>query len=252
MKHSKKDINEVKWQRGTSALGTELADAIIRTLLRDDSGENALDLACGDGLLTKEICKHFNRVVAVDAASHHIGVARKNVPQAEFHISLIEDFNPAGELFSRIYMISVLEHLDNPIETLAMVRKWLNKNGSILVYVPNAFSLNRRIGHKMGLLKDNYELTSRDKEVGHQRFYDIESLTSCVTQSGLVVVSSGGTLLKPFSNDQMKWFMHGWRELDSDPDWHPKLLAALCEVGSELPQYANGIWVKCINTGKGK
>ncbi len=240
----------MSWQREASALGAVLAESIVRVLLHNDRGNNALDLACGDGLLTKEISKRFKRVVAVEASCYHVEVARQRVPEAEFHVALIGDFDTGGELFDRIYMFSILEHLENPVEVLGKVKHWLSKDGFIVACVPNALSLNRRIGQKMGLIKDCYELTKQDIEVGHKKLYDPEMLGDEIVKAGLIPSAMGGILLKPFSNTQMEWFIKSWSEIDADPDWRTKLCGALCEMGNELAWYANAIWARCANPEK--
>ena len=245
MATSDKQLDKLEWERQISPLGTVLASNIAQTLLARDNGHTALDLACGDGLLTQEICKHFNRVVAIDASARRIETARKVTPDAELHVSLIEDFDPKGETFDHIYMISVIEHLDNPIETLHKVGSWLNANGVLLIYTVNALSLNRRVGQKMGLISDCYEMAQQDIDVGHKRLYDLDKLVADVQLSGLSVLQHGGDMIKPFSNVQMEWFLRSWGEQETDPKWSRELCEALCELGDELPGYANAIWVKC-------
>lgn len=255
MKSKKKEIEAIEWQRETAPFEKILTKYIVKKLLSLSIGSSALDIGCGDGLFTKELCKRFKSVVGIDASSRHIECARQRVPEAEFHVALIEEFDPKGGLFDNIYMISILEHLDNPVEVLKRVKSWLSPNGYIVIHVPNALSLNRRIGQKMGLISNCYELTPHDVEVGHKRFYDLELLKADITASGLVVESAGGILLKPFSNPQMECFINckawdkglrGWGGEDKTIDWRARLCDALYEIGKELPRYSNAIWARCM------
>jgi len=237
--------DKIEWERGKAPFARIAANAIVQTLLANDTGLSALDLACGHGILTQEICRRFDRVVGVDASRHHIKVAQKRVPEAEFHVSMIEDFNPRGEAFNMIYMFGIIEHLDNPVETLRLVRGWLSSEGKLLVHTPNALSLNRRIGKEMGIIRDCYELTPSDIAVGHKRLYDLDKLVTEVRASGMHILDKGGDMLKPFSNNQMQWFIENWQQQENDKEWCDKLYSALHVVGNQLTEYANAVWVRC-------
>ena len=254
-KSRKDELEAIGWERATSGFDMTMLKYSARTLLPLGRGSSALDVGCNDGLFTKEICRCFRRVVGIDASSLHIERARQTVPEVEFHVALVEEFDPGDELFDTIYILNLLEHLDNPVEVLKRVKSWLSPHGYVIMQVPNALSLNRRIGQKMGLISNLYELTSQDIEVGHKRFYDLESLEQDITASGLRVESMGSVFLKPFSNPQMEWLVNceaweqgsrGWGGKDKTVDWREKLCDALYEMARELPQYSGPIWARCM------
>lgn len=250
----KREIEAVKWQCETAPFEKVLARYQIRNLLELGRGSSVLDLGCNDGLITAELCKRFKRVVGVDASQRHIERAHQKVPQAEFHVALVEEFDPGNEMFDTIYLTRILEHLDDPVQALKRARQWLHPDGYIVIQVPNALSLNRRIGQKMGLITNCYELASRDIEVGHKRFYDLELLKKDIVASGLKIESTGSVFLKPFSHPQMEWFINceawdkglrGWGGEDKTIDWSERLCDALYEISKELPQCSSPIWARC-------
>jgi len=254
MRSKKEEIEAIEWRRETAAFEKTLMKYIVRSLLGLGTGSSALDVGCNDGLFTKELCKRFKRVVGVEASGRHIEYARQLVPEAEFHAALIEEFDPKSEFFDTIYMVNILEHLDDPVGVLRRVKHWLSLDGYLIIQVPNALSLNRRIGQKAGLISSCYELTPHDVEIGHKRFYDLESLKRDIVASGLRTESTGGSLLKPFSNPQMEWLINceawdrglrGWGGEDKRIDWRERLCDALHEMGKELPQYSNAVWARC-------
>ena len=55
-------------------------------------GDSLLDMPCGDGVLTSMLAPAFKRIVGVDASSKHLALAKQNLPAAEFHEALIEEF----------------------------------------------------------------------------------------------------------------------------------------------------------------
>ncbi len=247
-------VNREEWQRETAPFEKTLARYVIKTLLNLGKGSSALDLGCNDGFITEHLCKRFPHVVAVDASQRHIERASQRVTQAIFHVALVEEFEPGDELFDTIYMVNILEHLDNPLEVLRRTRQWLNPDGYIIICVPNALSLNKRIGQKMGLISNCYELTAHDIEIGHKRLYNLELLKKDIIDAGLRVESTGSIFLKPFSNPQMEKFMNceawseglrGWGGQDRTIDWRERLCGALYEIAKELPQYSSPIWARC-------
>jgi len=255
MKSKKETIEAIEWEREKSGFDMTLLKYSVRLLVPLGIGSSAIDVGCNDGLFTRELCKRFKRVVGIDASGQHIERARQRAPKAEFFVTLVEEFNPRGELFDTVYMLNILEHLDNPVEVLERVKHWLNPDGCIIIQVPNALSLNRRIGEKMGLISNCYELTPHDIEVGHKRFYDLNLLKQHINSSGLRVESAGSLFLKPFSHPQMQWFidceawgqgLRGWGGENSDINWADRLCDALYELGKELPEYSSPLWARCM------
>ena len=79
-----------------------------------------------------------------------------------------EDYVP-DQSFDLIVMGFVLEHVEDPIAILHRYRKMLTPGGRVFVAVPNAKSMNRRLGLAMGLIPDIYELNATDHKLGHRR-----------------------------------------------------------------------------------
>ena len=50
-----------------------------------------------------------------------------------------------NEVFDRVFCIEVLEHLNSPLKALNEIRRVLNKNGTIIVTVPNLTEIRRII-----------------------------------------------------------------------------------------------------------
>ncbi|CAL9635204.1 Trans-aconitate 2-methyltransferase [Streptomyces sp. enrichment culture] len=63
------------------------------------SGARVLDLGCGTGLPTaRQLADAGCRVVGVDLSEGMVELARRNVPEAEFHRADIADLRPGGPL----------------------------------------------------------------------------------------------------------------------------------------------------------
>lgn len=235
--------------RYNSVLAYYKAQSILETA----AGGSLLDLACGDGYLTKMVAGKFSRVVGVDASGAHVGLARKNVPQGEFFESLVEEFH-TDETFDVITMIDLLEHLRDPVAVVRKVAAFLKPEGTLIVHVPNANAINRRFSVIMGTLTSCDELSPYDITVaGHRRSYTRQTLGDDLARAGLSVVRTGGVFFKLLSTAQMDWFLEnglwesggfGWGRVggEKSKDWREEFCRASYEFGKLYPDDCNCIF----------
>jgi 2-polyprenyl-3-methyl-5-hydroxy-6-metoxy-1,4-benzoquinol methylase len=211
-----------------------------------------LDIACGDGLMTESFAKHFKRVVGVDASGKHLAMAQERIPQAEFHDCLIEELN-ISERFDSIFMLDLLEHVVDPISVLNKVASFLAEDGMLIIHVPNAYAINRRLAVLMGTLESCEELSPFDLQIaGHRRSYSMKTLRNDIEQAGLKISHTGGVFYKILSTPQMDWFLknglweeggHGWGRVGSEKrDWKSEFCRASYELGKERPEDCNIIY----------
>ncbi|MDR2186451.1 MAG: class I SAM-dependent methyltransferase [Azonexus sp.] len=216
-------------------------------------GESLLDMPCGDGSLTAALAKRFKRVVGVDASSKHLELARQNLPGAELHEALIEEFE-TDERFDTITMLNILEHVVDPVEVLRKASSLLGEQGVMIVHVPNALAVNRRLAVRMGTLLSCEELSPFDIHVvGHRRSYSLATLTADIEAAGLRVKATGGVFYKSLSTPQMDWFLKngpwedggfGWGRVGAEKtkDWRAEFCRASYELGKQQPEDCNIIY----------
>lgn len=218
-------------------------------------GKSLLDMPCGDGTITALMAPHFLRVVAVDASSKHLELAKNRLPTADFRESLIENFE-IDERFTTITMVNILEHVRDPGVVLQRAASLLTKDGVLLVHVPNAYAVNRRLAVLMGTLTDCEELSPFDiNVVGHRRSYSLKTLCSDIDKAGLKVLETGGVFYKSLSTPQMDWFLKnglwedggfGWGRVGGEEkDWRAEFCRACYELGKEQPEDCNIIYA-CV------
>ena len=218
-------------------------------------GESVLDLACGEGTITAIFAKHYRRVVGVDASRAHLKVAHKMLPNVEFHHSLIEELG-LDEKFDAIFMLNILEHVVDPIQVLGKAASFLKEEGTMIVQVPNANAINRKIAVLMGTLRSCEELSPYDINVaGHRRSYTLTTLQDDIRKAGLRVAKVGGIFYKMLSTSQMDWFLKnglwkeggfGWGRVGGEKkDWKAEFCRACHEIGKERPEDCNIIFA-CI------
>jgi SAM-dependent methyltransferase len=124
--------------------GSRLADRIrtalvgrsIQRSLRNQSRLVALDLGCGyNAGFLRAIHSKLVRGVGVDVS---IAEECRTIPRLEFICAPIESALPslASDQFNLVLFISVLEHLDEPLEMLTHCRRVLNPDGLLILNVP--------------------------------------------------------------------------------------------------------------------
>lgn len=255
---SEKDLQEAfPWARSKifSDYNNVLAYYQAMACLEHARGNSLLDMPCGDGTLTSLMASRFERVVGLDASSQHLNLAKEALPTAEFYESLIEEFE-TKERFDTITMINVLEHVLDPLLVLHKASSLLNNDGVLLVHVPNAIAINRRLAVLMGTLTECEELSPFDIQVaGHRRSYSMKTLCQDIEKAGLRVVNTGGIFYKMLSTPQMDWFLKnglwedggfGWGRVGGpQKDWKEEFCRASYELGREHPEDCNIIYA-CV------
>lgn len=209
----------------------------IKMLFPRLRGPNILELSCGEGGMTKWLGEQFPHVTTVDGSPALIEKARQAVTTAnvEFRCTKFEEFVPDRK-FDSIIMSRILEHIEHPVPLLQRVKGWLAPGARLYVIVPNAHSLNRRIGLAMGMIRRLDELTERDLRVGHFRVYERATLETDISAAGLKPVFWNGVFLKPLSDAQVQ-------------DWPESLQDAFFEVGRQLPDWCTEIYVESESAG---
>lgn len=199
-------------------------------------GESCLELGSADGYGTTFLLKRFKKVVAVDGSKRMLNNLRKKVKSKKLQVihTLFEDLNLKGK-FDTIVITHVIDIVDNPIQVLKIAKSFAHKKTRIIIEVPNSHSLHRQIGVLLKILKDEHQLGEADKNVGHQRIYDMKILLSDIKKSGLKIKAKGGFLLKALPNSQIYSLI----------DNNPKAIQAYIELGEKYPDIAAEIYVVC-------
>jgi trans-aconitate methyltransferase len=193
---------------------------VMRPFIR---GRHLLEMGCATGELTSLLIGSAARYDVVEGSSRNVEITRARVPQARYFCALWEDFAPADR-YSDIVLNCALEHVEDPVETLARAKDWLDGDAVVHVVVPNADSIHRLVGVEMGILESRTSLSDSDRRIGHRRVYDLDHLLRDIRAAGLEPVHWQGIFLKVVSNQQML-------------GWDPALIHALHEVGQRFPKH---------------
>lgn len=217
---------------------------IIQTLkaIELGVGRSILDIGCGIGEFTPMFASKFDRVVGLDASDVSVQEARSHAPSKK--IEYIQGWGETFQMperFDTISMDNLLEHVDDPIALLKNCKKHLAPGGRIIVQVPNAESITRRLGVLMGVIDGLDNITQKEREVfGHQRTYTLKQLESEVTRAELRIIGSGGILYKPLPNEMLEKLCNEQGEA-----WTANFIDALVRFGEERPTECAYVYVVC-------
>jgi 2-polyprenyl-3-methyl-5-hydroxy-6-metoxy-1,4-benzoquinol methylase len=197
----------------------------------------ALELGTGGGHCTAQLAPHFTAMDSVEGSAHLAQRLReRGLPSnVTLHLAYFESFEPL-QRYDNIFLIQVLEHLDDPVAVLRRCASWLNPNGRVLVTVPNAQSIHRIAAVEMGLLPTAESLNEVDLSAGHQRVYTPAALSRDLQLAGMKLVHRGGLFVKPLSNAQIakQWNESMIRAFHAVALWlpdHSAEILAVAEVG---------------------
>jgi 2-polyprenyl-3-methyl-5-hydroxy-6-metoxy-1,4-benzoquinol methylase len=197
---------------------------------------SVLDLGLGHGTTANILFKHFSDYTVLEGSQEIINKFKTKFPENTANIvnTFFENFN-SDKHYDLIIMGFILEHVKDPVQIMKYYKSFLKpENGIMILSVPNAQAMNRRLGYYAGFLDDIAELSETDQELGHLRYYTIDTFKQDIEKADLKVKNIEGIYIKPFTTKQIM-------QLNFDE----KVLDALCMLGIEYPELSLGIMAEC-------
>ncbi len=145
--------------------------------LNVDQGQSVLDVACGTGDWLSVCKKHGATVSGVDISTQAIAVCKTSM-DGNFQVAEAEILPFADDSFDLVTCLGSLEHFVNPEAALKEMVRVAKDSAKIVILVPNAEFLTR----KLGLFLGTYQTDAKE---------EVRTLTEWGTlfeQSGLTVV----------------------------------------------------------------
>ena len=90
--------------------------------------------------------------------------------------------------FSVVYMDNVFEHVLDPVKTLLIIKKWLKKDGLIVIEVPNEGGLLYTAVRVYKRIRQLFGIKNDEKLLQHMFYYDIKSMKQLMNKAGYEVV----------------------------------------------------------------
>ena len=109
---------------------------ITTHLLKPQRGDLILDVGCGEGFQISYISQSSTNVVGIDLSMERLKEARKRLKRPDFLCASSESLPFKPQIFNRILCLELLEHLQDPSETLEEIEFVLKEAGTLIVSVP--------------------------------------------------------------------------------------------------------------------
>ncbi len=102
--------------------------------------KKVLDIGCGGGILSEELCKRGAIVTGIDSSSKSINIAINHAKEQELDIKYINgsilDLANIGS-YDCIICFEMIEHIDEPIELIKKIESISSKNSHIFLSTIN-------------------------------------------------------------------------------------------------------------------
>jgi 2-polyprenyl-3-methyl-5-hydroxy-6-metoxy-1,4-benzoquinol methylase len=158
-----------------------------------------LDVGCGEGYVLKFFRDHAWEIVGVDFSTHAI---RTNNPELESFIiqgdvyELCSSMEGKGYKFDVIFLGNVLEHVLEPVALIDQLKNLLEKDGLLVITVPNDFSDIQSFLLDNGKVDSEYWITYPD----HLNYFNLDNLSKLLLDRNLPVIDQ-------FSDFPIEWFL---------------------------------------------
>jgi len=236
------DLDAVSSEYGPNAATAIENDLILkwypkRIVERFGHCESLLELGIGHGFTAGIFNAACDRHVLIEGSQVVIDQFRASHPnfKADLNFGYFEEFD-TQERFDVIVMGFILEHVESPAYLLDRFRKLLKPDGRLYVAVPNARSMNRRLGIELGMINDIYDLNANDHALGHRRQYCLDTLKQELMQCGYTLTHQEGIYLKPLPLSVLKTL----------PAFEDNLQAML-RIGIEFPELCVGLLIEATS-----
>lgn len=204
-----------------------------------------LELGSFRGDFTRRLTPFFDDITCVEASGEAIAAARGAFGErVRFVHATFEDV-VLPDRYDTVVLTHVLEHLDDPVGTLARIdRDWLAEGGRLLLACPNANAPSRQIAVKMGLISHNAAVTEAERQHGHRCTYSLDTLERDAAAAGLRVVHRSGVFFKALANFQ-------WDALLKTDIVSPAYLDGCYALGQLYPDLCASIYLVCERGSRG-
>ena len=213
-----------------------ISDFVISKL----SGERLLELGVGDQIWTPKLVDRIPDVTTVDGSAELLYEMQQKLTGKRWTpvASLFEEYQP-DQKFDIVLATYVLEHVDNPAQILRLAhQKWLREGGRLVVVVPHALSLHRRLAVKMGLASYTGELGDTDRRMGHKWCFTYCEIEKIIIDAGFEIMEKKGMFTKLLPNSMLV-------------QCSDEQLRGMFGLGLELPiEYSSAIYFSAMNKPK--
>ena len=158
-----------------------------KELLNFQNGMKALDIGGGIGKAHVALTNHGFDTTSIEpsASFRELAISKHKIPENKFILSSIEDADLNENNYDFITFGAVLEHLNNPSESIAKAMSWLKPGGLIQIEVPSSKHLIAKLYNWYFKLRGTNYVTNLSPmhEPYHLYEFGMESFQKHATQN---------------------------------------------------------------------
>ncbi|MBI2031246.1 MAG: class I SAM-dependent methyltransferase [Candidatus Levybacteria bacterium] len=155
-----------------------------------------LDVACGKGLLIKQINEKNNylELYGSDISRYAITNAKKIVPNATFSVDDGEALSFTSSQFDFVSCLGGLEYYQNPVKGAREIARVLKNNGRAVIFVPNLMFVGYVwLALRRGLMPTHGGTTNSGENIydyNNEKFYTYQGWREVLAKGGLEIESA--------------------------------------------------------------
>ena len=157
---------------------------IVSRLLPSITGDNLLDIGCGNGEMGPYFSNRFKEVHGVDISDNVLKAAAKKGVIAK-KVDLNHEPLPYEDfLFDMITCLDVIEHVFDPNYLLSEVRRVLKNGGVFVLSYPNIGFIKFRLS----IMTGSFPMTAGDPEPydgGHIHYWTVRDMRKMLSRNSL-------------------------------------------------------------------
>lgn len=157
--------------------------AVLRRFMTGERTGAMLDVGCGEGYALAFFREHGWTVKGLDFSSAGVGTKNPDCMDALETgdvFKLLETEIEAGATYDVVWLQNVLEHVIDPLNLLASLRKLVSPGGLTVVTVPNDCSIIQLGAIEHGHIADAFWIAPPD----HLSYFDHSSLANVANETG--------------------------------------------------------------------
>ena len=178
----------------------QMADLIIK-----DKVEKVLDVGCYMGFIGHALRdkKWSGEIIGLDKDRHCQVILKNNNYNQFLNLDIEKDFGQIRQKFDAVVFADVLEHLNNPTQTLEKTKQILKRGGTIYISLPNIANIYMRLHLLLGnFTYQDYGILDRD----HRYFFTYASAKELIHQAHLKIIKNSSTPIPlPFLSKKKVW-----------------------------------------------
>mgnify|MGYP001464283771 FL=1 len=104
------------------------------------NGKKVLDIGCGGGILSEELCKHGAKVTGIDSSSKSISIAKQHAKQNNYDIKYINKsiFEITDlDIYDFVICFEMIEHISEPNDLIKKIKEHSSKKSGLFLSTIN-------------------------------------------------------------------------------------------------------------------